>query len=58
MSRFPSIYVILILDRECRKRRSKGQANAQVSFQAAKRAPVGYYYQCKYISVYKHLFIF
>ena len=49
---------MLILDRERRKRRGKGQANAQVSFEAAKRAPIGYYYRCKYISVHKHLFIF
>jgi hypothetical protein len=39
---------MLILDRERRKRRGKGQANAQVSFAAAKRAPIGYYYRCKY----------
>ena len=38
-----------ILDQERRNRRGKGQANAQVSFQAAKRAPIGYYYRCKYI---------
>ena len=31
-----------ILDQERRNRRGKGQANAQVSFQAAKRAPIGY----------------
>ena len=31
---------MLILDRERRKRRGKGQANAQVSFAAAKRAPI------------------
>ena len=41
---------MLILDRERRKRRGKGQANAQVSFAAAKRAPIGYYYRCKYIT--------
>ena len=49
---------MLILDRERRKRRDKGQANAQVSFEVAKRAPIGYYYRCKYASVHKHLFIF
>ena len=49
---------MLILDRERRKRLGKGQTNAQVSFEAAKRAPIGYYYRCKYISVHKHLFIF
>ena len=49
---------MLILDRERRKRRGKGQANAQVSFEAAKRAPIGYYYRCKYISVHKHLLIY
>ena len=37
-----------ILDRERRKRRGKGQANAQVSFAAAKGTPIGYYYRCKY----------
>ena len=36
-------------EQERRNRRGKGQANAQVSFQAAKRAPIGYYYRCKYI---------
>ena len=46
---------MVILDQERRKRRGKGQANAQVSFQAAKRAPIGYCYRCKYISVHKHL---
>ena len=40
--------IMLILDRERRKRRGKGQADAQVSFKAAKRAPIGYYYRCKY----------
>ena len=39
---------MLIFGRERRKRRGKGQANAQVSFEAAKRAPIGYYYPCKY----------
>ena len=38
---------MLILDRERHKRRGKGQANAQVNFEAAKRAPIGYYYRCK-----------
>ena len=47
---------MLILDRERRKRRGKGQANAHVSFEAAKRAPIGYYYRCKYISVHKHIY--
>ena len=42
---------MLILDRERRKRRGKGQANAQVSFEAAKRAPIVYYYRCKFTSV-------
>ena len=41
---------MLILDRERRKRRGKGQANAQVSFEVAKRALIGYYYRCKYTS--------
>ena len=41
-----------ILDQERRKRHGKGQANAQVSFEAAKRALIGYYYRCKYISVH------
>ena len=49
---------MLILDRERRKRRGKGQANAQVSFEASERAPIGYYYRCKYASVHKHSFIF
>ena len=49
---------MLILDRERRKRRGKVQANAQVSFEMAKRAPIGYYYRCKYTSIHKHLFIF
>ena len=49
---------MLILDRERRKRRGKGQANAQVSFEASKKAPIGYYYRCKYVSVHKRLFIF
>ena len=40
---------MLILDRERRKRRGKGQANFQVSVEASKRAPIGYYYRCKYI---------
>ena len=39
---------MLILNRERHKCRGKGQANAQVSFEAAKRAPIGYYYRCKY----------
>ena len=43
---------MLILDQERRKRHGKGQANAQVSFEAAKRAPIGYYYRCKYASVH------
>ena len=43
-----------ILDQERRKHRGKGQANAQVSFQPTKRAPIGYYYRCKYISVHKN----
>ena len=42
---------MLMLDRECHKRRGKGQANVQVSFEAAKRAPIDYYYRCKYTSV-------
>ena len=41
---------MLILDRERRKRHGKGQPNAQVSFEAAKRAPISYYYRCKYTS--------
>ena len=36
-------------DGEC-----EGQANAQVSFEAAKRAPIGYYYRCRYTTVHKH----
>ena len=47
---------MLILDRERRKRCGKGQANAQVSFEAAKRAPIGYYYRCKYTSASVCLF--
>ena len=43
---------MLILDRERRKRRGKGQANSQVRFEVAKRAPIGYYYRCKYASVH------
>ena len=39
---------MLILGWERRKRRGKGRANAQVSFEAVKRAPIGYYYRCKY----------
>ena len=49
---------MLIFDRERRKCRGKGQANAQVSFEAAKRAPVGYYYRCKYTSVHILAFIY
>ena len=52
------IATMLILDRERRKRRGKGQANAQVSFEAAKRAPIGYYYRCKYTSVHILAFIY
>ena len=44
--------IMLILDRERHKRRGKGQANAQVSFAAAKRAPIGYYYRCKYCTAH------
>ena len=47
---------MLILGRERRKRRGKGQANAQVSFEAAKRAPIDYYYRCKYTSAHTHIF--
>ena len=43
---------MLILDRERRKRRSRRQANAQVSFEAAKRALIGYYYRCKYTPIH------
>jgi hypothetical protein len=50
---------MLILDRERRKRRGKGQANAQVSFAAAKRAPIGYYYRCKYsTSLFIKIYLF
>ena len=35
---------MLILDQKRRKRRGKGQANARVSFEVAKRVPIGYYY--------------
>ena len=42
-----SIPVRTKLDREGRNRRGKGQANAQVSLEAAKRALIGYYYRCK-----------
>ena len=38
---------MLILDWERRKRRGKRQANAQVNPEAAKRAPIDYYYRCK-----------
>ena len=47
---------MLILDRERHKRRGRGQAGAQVGFEAARRALIGYYYRCKYISIHKHLF--
>ena len=43
---------MLILDRERRKSHGKGQANAQVSFEAAERAPIGYYYRCKCTSLH------
>ena len=46
---------MLILDRERRKRRGKGQAGAQVGFEAAKRAPIGYYYRCVFVHA-KHSF--
>ena len=49
---------MLILDRERRKRRGKGQANAQVSFAAAKRAPIGYYYRCKYSTSLIKIYLF
>ena len=39
---------MLILDRGRRKRHGGGQANAQVSFEATKRATIGYYHRCKY----------
>ena len=45
---------MLILDRERQRRRGKGQANAQVSFEAAKRAPIGYYYRC-FLFVFNHI---
>ena len=45
---------MLILVRERRKRRGKGQANAQVSFEAAKRVSIGCYYRCKYTSIHTH----
>ena len=35
---------MLILDRERRKRQGKEQANVQVSFEAVKRASIGYFY--------------
>ena len=41
------IATMSILDRERRKRRDKGQVKAQVSFEAAKRALIGYYYRCR-----------
>ena len=44
------IATMLILDRERRKRRGKGQANSQVSFEAAKGALIGYYYRYTYTS--------
>ena len=47
---------MLILDRERRKRHGKGQANAHVSFEAAKRAPIGYYYRYKYTSAHTLIF--
>ena len=34
----------LILDQECHKRRGKGQANAQVSIEVAKRSPTGHFH--------------
>ena len=52
------IATMLILDRERRKRRGKGQANAQVSFEVAKRALIGYCYRCKYTSVHTPAYIY
>ena len=49
---------MLILDRERRKRCGKGQANAQVSFAAAKRAPIGHYYRCKYGTLFIKIYLF
>ena len=50
---------MLILDRERRKRRGKGQANAQVSFAAAKGTPIGYYNRCKYsTSLFIKIYLF
>lgn len=43
---------MLIIDRESRKHRGKGQANDRVYFEAAKRAPISYYYRCKYTAVH------
>ena len=37
--------------RERRKRRGKGQANAQISFEASKSAPVGFHYRCNNTSL-------
>ena len=47
-----------VLDRERRKPRGKGQANAQVGFAAAKRAPIGYYYRCKYSTSLIKIYLF
>ena len=46
MTSWACITTMLILDRKRRKRRGNGQANAQVSFEATKRAPIGYCYRC------------
>ena len=45
------IATTLILDQERCKCRGKGQANAQVSFEAAKRASIGYYYHVSILLV-------
>ena len=43
---------LLILNREHHKCRGKVQTNAQVNFEAGKRAPIGNYYRCKWTSSY------
>ena len=43
---------MLILDHERHKRRGIAQENAQVNFEAAKRASIGIYYRCNYTSVH------
>ena len=49
---------MLIPGRERRKRRSKGQANAEVSFEAAKTAPIGYCCRRKYTPVHTLIFFY